>query len=335
MALEKFLTKFPQYKTKDFYIMGESYAGVYIPLLLSRLSKNPIFSPILKGAAIGNGMHNYKINFNTQMFFAHSHGLIGPYLWGQILSDCCNNITEQCNFYATNNTDICALEISEVGDLIWLSRLNYYNLYKKCYYEAPAQFSHQVLIESLPAKVRKNLKFPHSLKLTPDCQNDQPLMDYLNKPEVISQIHVKLKNGIQWELCSESVFQSYHKTVVNTDVYFNTFFNRLPAGKVMLYAGDIDMACNFIGVQNFAQSLNREVTNEYVPWEYHDPTDDSYQIGGFIRQFDRLSFVTIKGSGHMVPTDMPVPAQHMIKQFLDGKWWNIKFSTFFNQNFDF
>ena len=117
-ALEKFLEKFPKFGEKNFYVMGESYAGIYIPLLIERLSRNPKFRHILKGAAIGNGMHEYEINFNTQIFYAHSHGLIGPYLWGEILSDCCRNITEQCNFYAANNTDICALEISEVADLI-------------------------------------------------------------------------------------------------------------------------------------------------------------------------------------------------------------------------
>ena len=82
----KFLDKFPQYANHDFYIMGESYAGIYIPTLMKTLSHYPIFSGILKGAAIGNGMLEYRMNFNTMIFFAKSHGLIGPYLWNEILS---------------------------------------------------------------------------------------------------------------------------------------------------------------------------------------------------------------------------------------------------------
>ena len=65
--------------------MGESYAGIYIPTLLDQLSHIPQFQGILKGAAIGNGMLEYRMNFNTQIFFAKSHGLIGPYLWNEIL----------------------------------------------------------------------------------------------------------------------------------------------------------------------------------------------------------------------------------------------------------
>ena len=67
----KFLDKFPQYGTNDFYIMGESYAGIYIPTLMKTLSHYPIFSGILKGAAIGNGMLEYRMNFNTMIFFAN------------------------------------------------------------------------------------------------------------------------------------------------------------------------------------------------------------------------------------------------------------------------
>ena len=34
----------------------------------------------------------------------------------------------------------------------------------------------------------------------------------------------------------------------------------------MLYAGDIDMACNFIGIEHFAAGLNRTIKQEYVNW---------------------------------------------------------------------
>ena len=51
--------KFPDFKTRDLYLSGESYAGKYIPRLLALLSGKPDlakdFKPILKGAAIGNG----------------------------------------------------------------------------------------------------------------------------------------------------------------------------------------------------------------------------------------------------------------------------------------
>ena len=136
-------------------------------------------------------------------------------------------------------------------------------------------------------------------------------------------IHIQNYRNETWDLCSDKVFQSFRKTVTDTTDYFKGFYNRITEGRVMLYAGDVDMACNFVGVEAFTEHLREkmgfEVKNEYMPWEYKD-SDKSIQIGGFIRQFNRLSFVTIKGAGHMVPTDKPLPAQVMIKNFLEGNF---------------
>lgn len=134
-------------------------------------------------------------------------------------------------------------------------------------------------------------------------------------------IHMKKFKNETWELCSDKVFQSYRKTVTDASDYFKEFFNRIPSGRVMFYAGDVDMACNFVGVEAFSEYLRNkmkfEVKNEYMPWEFED-SDGSIQIGGFIRQFERITFVTVKGAGHMVPTDKPIPAKAMIKNFLNG-----------------
>ncbi|KAK5964269.1 hypothetical protein GCK32_022408, partial [Trichostrongylus colubriformis] len=40
------------------------------------------------------------------------------------------------------------------------------------------------------------------------------------------------------------------------------------------------------------------------------------QIGGFYTHYDGLHFVTVKGAGHMVPTDKPAVAFHIIFSFL-------------------
>ena len=54
LALEDFFKKFPQFSKNPFYITGESYAGVYIPMLaVEMFSRNSTIN--FKGVAIGNG----------------------------------------------------------------------------------------------------------------------------------------------------------------------------------------------------------------------------------------------------------------------------------------
>ena len=36
-ALQDFFKKFPTFKGKDFYISGESYAGIYVPMLANKI----------------------------------------------------------------------------------------------------------------------------------------------------------------------------------------------------------------------------------------------------------------------------------------------------------
>ncbi|RHY80597.1 hypothetical protein DYB31_006105 [Aphanomyces astaci] len=52
--LAEFYAKYPRYKNREFYITGESYAGIYIPFLVHKLVQEPISNVKLTGFAIGN-----------------------------------------------------------------------------------------------------------------------------------------------------------------------------------------------------------------------------------------------------------------------------------------
>ena len=77
--------KFPEYKTNDLYISGESYAGVYVPYLMHQMDNyiqtnldNPdVFLPPLKGILVGNGVTNWNYDGNPAAFeMAFWHSLI-------------------------------------------------------------------------------------------------------------------------------------------------------------------------------------------------------------------------------------------------------------------
>jgi len=49
LALLSFFSKFPEYKGREFYISGESYAGIYIPMLAYEIiNYNKLVQKIIK-----------------------------------------------------------------------------------------------------------------------------------------------------------------------------------------------------------------------------------------------------------------------------------------------
>jgi serine carboxypeptidase-like clade II len=43
------------------------------------------------------------------------------------------------------------------------------------------------------------------------------------------------------------------------------------------------------------------------------------KVGGFVEEYQGLTLVTIRGAGHMVPSNQPLRAFTMISYFLEGK----------------
>lgn len=62
-VLKEFFKGYPEYlNNSQFYLSGESYAGVYVPTLVMEIENNNNFGlPPLKGFAIGNGCMGYVI----------------------------------------------------------------------------------------------------------------------------------------------------------------------------------------------------------------------------------------------------------------------------------
>jgi carboxypeptidase C (cathepsin A) len=61
-VLTGFFEAFPEFKKNDFYITGESYAGIYMPMLIGQIMEKGGVDN-LKGAAIGNGCTGRKSQY--------------------------------------------------------------------------------------------------------------------------------------------------------------------------------------------------------------------------------------------------------------------------------
>ncbi|KAM8867152.1 lysosomal protective protein [Synchiropus picturatus] len=323
LALKEFFRLFPEYKTNQLFLMGESYGGIYIPTLAERVMEDATIN--LQGIAVGNGMSSYEMNDNSLVFFAYYHGLLGRTLWQQLNHFCCDS--KQCDFYNNQNPN-CSASVSKVEDIVYSSGLNMYNLYAPC----PGGVKERISVEKGHLVIRDlGNSFIHHhrtrqrhqklqglasgrflLTLDPPCTNSTPSSLYLNDPQVRAALHIKSKSAV-WTICSAEVNLNYNRLFMDVRKQYLKILSALRY-RVLLYNGDVDMACNFMGDEWFVESLQQQVVVQRRPWLYEDL--DGRQVGGFVKEFDSLAFLTVRGSGHMVPTDRPVAAFAMFSRFI-------------------
>ena len=111
-------------------------------------------------------------------------------------------------------------------------------------------------------------------------------------------------------LCSPELAAIYTNLYNTTIPLFQTL---LPNYRALLYNGDADIVCNFLGDQKFVEELGQPVLGNRRAWRYRT------QVAGFVKEYKQITFMTVKDSGHMVPQVTPGPALQMITNFLNNK----------------
>ncbi|XP_006881646.1 PREDICTED: lysosomal protective protein isoform X2 [Elephantulus edwardii] len=321
-ALKDFFQLFPEYKDNKLFLTGESYAGVYIPTLAVLVMQDPSMN--LQGLAIGNGLSSYEQNDNSLVYFAYYHGLLGNRLWSSLQTHCCSQ--NQCNFYDNKDKE-CINYLNEVSNIVGKSGLNIYNLYAPCAGGVPGHVRNEentVIVQDL-GNIFTRLPFRRTwhqallrsgdkVRLDPPCTNTTAVSNYLNDPYVRKALHVPQQLP-KWDMCNFLVNLQYRRIYQTMNAQY---LKLLSAQKyrILIYNGDVDMACNFMGDEWFVDSLNQKVEVQRRPWLV-GYGESGEQVAGFVKEFSHIAFLTIKGAGHMVPTDKPQAAFTMFSRFLN------------------
>ncbi|XP_023672803.2 lysosomal protective protein [Paramormyrops kingsleyae] len=316
LALQSFFSKFPSFTQNEFFIFGESYGGIYAPTLSLRVATGGSFKTNFKGFAVGNGITSFEINDQSLIYFGNFHGLFGNELWADLYSNCCeNNI---CNFY-NNSSPACSIAVSQAFNIVYSSGLNVYALYLDC---AGGAGSRRPFHHAMQHHFRAYRKHWQTNQLAavgasvgggtgevPPCINSTAQTNWLNRGDVRKALHIP-DILPAWDICSDVVGGHYHtKYETMRDIYLKLLGLGL---RVLVYNGDTDMACNFLGCQWFVEALNQKETTPYQQWLFDN------QVAGFYQQFGNITFLTVKGAGHMVPQWAPGPAYHMFQSFLSN-----------------
>ncbi|CAL8082624.1 unnamed protein product [Calicophoron daubneyi] len=336
-ALKNFLDRFPVYKDREFFVIGESYAGVYVPTLANRILENPLRLKF-KGIAVGNGLFSYQTNDNSLLYFLNYHGLLDEEMWSKLLDTCCTGQDETKCLFTKNKFCESLVNQSLAASL---GGINMYNIYAQCDGGASDGFLHvlggQTELRSdegfrhsdfgnmfrtntLIKKQREKLNILRRLEavnLSPPCMDCSKIESYLNQDSVRKALNVNAAGTGVWELCSANVNQNYQRLYKDlSPQYLRVLSSKV---RVLLYSGDVDAACNYLGTLWFVDNLGLAPKVPFQPWFYVDQNGYE-QIGGFYKEMQYygtdLRYVTIRGSGHLAPRDKPIATFDVVRSFV-------------------
>ncbi|KAA8535361.1 hypothetical protein F0562_030364 [Nyssa sinensis] len=296
--LIRWMSRFPQYKYRDFYIAGESYAGHYVPQLAKKTheynkgSSHPIIN--LKGFIVGNAVtDNYYDSIGTVTFW-WSHSMISDTSYKSIL--------KYCNFSPEKNSQHCndAMDYAlnhEIGDI------DQYSIYTPYCRALPNSIIRSMWLKNTLIRRRVSGYDP--------CTENYA-EKYYNRPDVQTALHANTTGILyKWTACSDVLIKNWNDSQVSM---LPTYKELIAAGlRIWVFSGDTDSVVPVTATRFSLNHLNLAVKTRWYPWY------SSKQVGGWTEVYDGLTFATIRGAGHEVPLFQPKRALLLFQSFLAGK----------------
>ncbi|KAL2961049.1 hypothetical protein AAZX31_17G071100 [Glycine max] len=292
--LIRWMSRFPQYKYREFYIAGESYAGHYVPQLAKKIhdyNKNNPQIINLKGFIVGNAVtDSYNDGIGTVTYW-WSHSMISDQSYKSIL--------KYCNFTAEETSGKC--------DDVYSYAVNYEfgNIDQYSIYTPTCTASQNNTVRHMRFK---NL---HLISGYDPCTENYA-EKYYNLPEVQKAMHANVTNiPYKWTACSDVLLKNWKDSAISVLPIYKEL---IAAGlKIWVFSGDTDSVVPVTATRFSLNHLNLSIRTRWYPWY------SGGQVGGWTEVYDGLTFATVRGAGHEVPLFQPKRAYILFKSFLAAK----------------
>lgn len=299
--LIEWFKRFPDFKSHDFYITGESYAGHYVPQLAELIyernkgaSKGSYIN--FKGFLIGNAAINDRTDYQGFIEYAWSHAIISDQLYEDILKDCKSNATRKC---ATHMTEF----------LRAYSDINIYSIYSPICL-ASATYSSTKLVP-VP-RFLANHELWHELPLGYDPCTEDYVEKYFNRDDVQKALHANVTRlSYPYTSCSD-VIKTWNDS---PDTVLPIFRKLLSDGfRVWVYSGDTDGRVPVTSTRYSINELGLRVKEGWRSW-----FDRKGQVAGWVVTYQGgLTMATVRGAGHQVPVFAPHQSLSLFSHFLSA-----------------
>lgn len=321
-----FFDRHPDLQENEFYIAGESYAGIYVPNLAKEVvlgngrGDKPHIN--IKGYMVGNGCTDDEVDGNAHPPFILGKSMM-TYNDFKAIESACDGV-----YWARAPGSECDSLFNKM--MMAVSAINIYDTLENCYLGPEPDLRAGKMQEALekhgrvwpmmgttPKSGSQVLNWAH-LGLTPPCTDSRQAANWLNNDAVRKALHAEPMERIgRFTLCSDLI--TYTKEHNSSVIPVHRMLVEKHGLRALIYSGDHDMCVPHTGSETWTSGLKYRVKSPWQPWFYADKMG-AEQVAGFTVEYERgLTYATIKGAGHMVPETNPIPAFEMFKRFLRGE----------------
>ncbi|KAM3358325.1 hypothetical protein P3S68_021256 [Capsicum galapagoense] len=297
--LINWLERFPEYKDRDFYISGESYAGHYVPQLAhtilyhnKKANKNIIN---LKGILIGNAVINHETDARGIFEYFASHTLMSDEDEAELQT--------KCKFTGSKESAKCQAAIDKAYDSL---KLNIFAIF------APICLNTNLTAKLNKPSVSHNFSagqtYISSLAAMIDPCNDYYTVIYMNRPDVQKALHANVTSiqyTANWQPCSDTV-----KNWTDSSLTIIPLLKEIMANDI---DGDTDARLPVTSTKKSIKTMNLPIKTPWHPWLLNG------QVGGCTQEYKGdMTFATVRGAGHQVPSYEAARALSLVMHFLAG-----------------
>jgi len=296
--LTLFFTQFPEYATQDFHIAGESYAGHYIPVFASEILAHKNRNINLKSVLIGNGLTDPLTQYDHYRPMACGGGG-WPAVLGESECRSMDNALPRCKSMINN-----CYESGSIWSCVPAS------IYCNNAMIGPYQKTGQNVYD-VRSKCEDNSNLCYSALGW--------ISEYLNRQDVMDALGVEVSSydSCNFDINRNFLFQGdwmqpFHRLVPG-------ILKEIP---VLIYAGDADFICNWLGNEAWAEALEWPGKKSYNKAELEDlKLDGADKEYGKFKSSGNFTFMRIYAADHMVPMDQPENSLDMLNRWIGGEWY--------------
>ena len=298
--LKQFLSIFPEYKARELFISGESFAGNYIPhmatYILEQNKTNNDLKINLKGLMLLVSWVYPAYHYGSYADYSYSLGIIGEGFKREVekVFQICKAGLDQGRTCDAFENDDPACACYQIRPMI---------------HEVSGYGSYRLNNED----VRTYVEYDENTMPIDYPKGIEGIAPYLRQSGVVQAIHATATPH-QWKDCR--LLPDLQRIINNpTQKLLPNLLAHMP---MVFINGQFDFVINPVGTERYLYNLKWPHQQAYqkagrFTWPYEG------KPAGYAKSYGNMTFVVALGAGHWLPMDAPGPALDAFNRFITGK----------------